>query len=90
VITDLPSALTDRVSGEAAHFDCVRNEVVAAETLCGDEIVSYIGAGRFGVIEYKDKNKRLFTIKKIIEYEDSGVEKRADWRNNIADHFSMT
>jgi hypothetical protein len=87
-IEDLASAITDKLSGEAAHFDCVRKKIIAAEDLGREDEVSYIGGGRFGVISFDSQEKRYFKIKKIIEYE--GKELRAEWRGTIADHFSLT
>ncbi|MDR3338287.1 MAG: hypothetical protein LBT16_13900 [Treponema sp.] len=87
-IKDMASALTDK-SGLPAHFDCVLEKVTDNEAQEKGDVVSYIGGGRFGVVHYANpQDVRGFKIKKIIEWEDK--ENRADWRKNIADHFSVT
>jgi hypothetical protein len=85
-IKDLSSSIADRISGEIAHFDCVKAKIESNEVLGQDETVSYIGGGRFGVLG-KSENS-YFTIKKIIEWEST--ETRAEWRNKLADRFSTT
>jgi len=87
-VEDLASAINDKASGAAAHFDCIKNKISANEILGEGETLSYIGGGRFGIISVDSKNKRVFEIKKIIEWESA--DNRADWRNDIADHFSLT
>jgi hypothetical protein len=87
-IKEAASAVNDRTSGAAAHFECVRERVSQTEQLGPGEVIAYIGGGRFGVVEFAGPSSRLFKIKKIIEWE--AQEKRAEWRANIADHFSLT
>ena len=88
-ITDSHSALSDR-NGEPVHFDCVMAELSVEEKLETGDVLSYIGGGRFGVIHFNDDRgeQKKFSIKKIIEWEDK--EKRAEWRNIIAEHYSIT
>jgi hypothetical protein len=88
VISEPACAVTDKLSGEAAHFDCVREKLAVGEELLPGEELTYIGGGRFGVVSFEGGDKRRFKIKKIIEYEIT--ESRADWRGNIADHYSLT
>jgi hypothetical protein len=88
-IRDLSAALTDRNSGEAIHFDCALARLRDNETLERGDAVTYIGAGRFGVIHFVNPNDpRRFRIKKIFEWEDR--ENRAEWRRSLADHYSIT
>jgi hypothetical protein len=88
-IRDLASALTDRKTGEAIHFDCALERLAENETLGRGDAVTYIGAGRFGVVHFANPNDpRIFTIKRIFEWEDR--ENRADWRKSLADHYSIT
>jgi len=87
-IEDLASAINDKASGQAAHFDCVRAKISKAEVLKEDETISYIGGGRFGVLDTNPNNKRYLKIKKVIEWEAPGS--RDGWRDDIADHFSLT
>jgi hypothetical protein len=88
VIEDVSAAITDKVSGEVAHFDCVRDKITENEALVKGQVLTYIGGGRFGIIDFKPEDKRCFKIKKIIEWEKNDT--RAAWRSHIADHFSMT
>jgi hypothetical protein len=86
-IRDISAALTDRNTGEAIHFDCALGRLRDNETLDRGDTVTYIGAGRFGVIHFANPNDpRGFRIKKIFEWEDR--ESRAEWRRSLADHYS--
>ncbi|MDR2467751.1 MAG: hypothetical protein LBD22_02180 [Spirochaetaceae bacterium] len=87
-IKDLASAITDSSSGLAAHFDCVRGRIADSEQLNEGDNIAYIGGGRFGVIHHENNDYRHFTIKKIIEFEH--LESRQVWRDDIANHFSLT
>ena len=88
-ITDHHSALSDRHSGDPVHFDCVMAELNGQENLEAGEVLSYIGGGRFGIVHHNGRGgEKNFTIKKILEWEDK--EKRAEWRDAIADHYSIT
>ncbi|MDR3122966.1 MAG: hypothetical protein LBU16_04210 [Treponema sp.] len=88
-IRDLSAALTDRHSGEAIHFDCVLRRLRENEILERGDAVTYIGAGRFGVVHFANPNdRRGFTIKKVFEWETR--ENRAEWRKSLADHYSIT
>jgi hypothetical protein len=86
------AALTDKRTGNPVHFDCVMAELVAQETPEKGDVVSYIGGGRFGIVHFnnpgKKKEQGAFTIKKILDWENK--ETRAEWRNFIADHYSIT
>ena len=89
-ITDPHSALSERQSGEPVHFDCVMSEIHEHENLEAGDVLSYIGGGRFGIVHFNNGKggEKNFTIKKILEWEDK--EKRAQWRDIIADHYSIT
>jgi hypothetical protein len=88
-IRDLAAALTDRNTGEAIHFDCVLGRLTENEILEQGDAVTYIGAGRFGVVHFANpKDPRGFAIKRIFEWEDR--ENRAGWRISLADHYSIT
>jgi hypothetical protein len=95
-ITDIASAIADKHSGEPVHFDCVVERIGGGEVLeAGDEI-TYIGGGRFGIVNFTDSPDRQkkpgaprsFKIKSILEWEDK--ENRAEWRQSISDHYSVT
>jgi hypothetical protein len=85
-IKDLAAALTDKVSGTPAHFDCVLGALSGRELLEEGDQLSYIGGGRFGVVHYYDH--KSFQIKKILQWEDQNV--RSDWRKQVTDRYSTT
>jgi hypothetical protein len=84
--------LTDKQTGNPIHFDCVVAELSKHENLEEGDVLSYIGGGRFGIVHFNHSGRRGetggFTVKKILEWEDK--ENRAEWRNLIADHYSIT
>lgn len=87
-IQDLCSALADKSTGEPVHFDCVLKFLQDAERIGDNENLLYIGQGRFAVVTYDDPaDKRKFTIIRHIEWE--GRETRAEWRSEIAGHYSQ-
>ncbi|MDR0382712.1 MAG: hypothetical protein LBH50_01860 [Spirochaetaceae bacterium] len=87
-IKDLACAIMDK-NGEAVHFECVQKRISAEETLEKGDTVTYIGGGRFGIMTFENPRVlKSFKIKKIIEWEKK--DERAEWRGNIADHFSLT
>jgi hypothetical protein len=100
-IKDIAAAITDRATGQPAHFDCIAARIAEGETLESGDAVVYIGGGRFGVVHFPGMirdtlqgrgngdgyDTRNFQIKKIVEWEDK--ENRALWRKNIEDHFSV-
>jgi hypothetical protein len=86
-VYDLSTALAaGREVGDPAHFDCVLERVAASETLITGEKVVYLGSGAFGVVEFKDKNESLFTVKRRIQWEKEG-EKR-DWRKGLSSRIT--
>jgi hypothetical protein len=88
-IRDISTALTDKNTGEAVHFDCVIARIAQEETLEKGDSVTYIGGGRFGIVYFPNpQDTRNFRVKKILEWENK--ENRAPWRRIIADHFSVT
>jgi hypothetical protein len=86
-VYDLSTALcSDRETGAPAHFDCVLERVAASESLAGGEKIVYLGAGAFGVVEYKDKSETSFTVKRRIQWEKEGEKK--DWRKSLSSRIS--
>lgn len=86
-VYDLSTALcSDRETGAPAHFDCVLERVAASETLAAGEKIVYLGAGAFGVVEYKDKSETSFTVKRRIQWEKEGEKK--DWRKSLSSRIS--
>jgi hypothetical protein len=87
-IRDISAAIADKNSGVPVHFDCVIARLAEGEMLEPGDAVTYIGGGRFGVVQFPNpQDTRNFKIKKIFEWEDK--ENRADWRRNISDHYSV-
>lgn len=87
LIQDITSALTDRDSGTPVHFDCVLAFLQGAENIGEKEKIVYIGQGRFAVVLFEHPaDLRKFTILRTIEWESR--EKKAEWREEIADQFS--
>jgi hypothetical protein len=88
-IKDLSLAFSDRNSDEVIHFDCMIDRISKGETLEQGDTVCYIGGGRFGVVHFGNPSKpQDFRIKRIYEWENK--ENRAEWRQVISDHFSVT
>jgi len=87
-IQDITSALADKTSGEAVHFDCVLKFLQDAENPGPNEKIGYIGNGRFAVMTFDNpQDQRNFKIVRIIEWESR--EARAEWRMDIAGRFSQ-
>jgi hypothetical protein len=102
-IRDLLSAISDRNTGAPAHFDCVAAKVAGAEKLDKGDTITYIGGGRFGIVNFSNRDVVKgsaepeqpraagaygFKIKKVIEWESN--DERAEWRSDICDHYSVT
>jgi hypothetical protein len=87
-IQDMSAAITDKGTGAPVHFDCIIARLAEGEALEPGDAVTYIGGGRFGVVQFPNpQDSRNFKIKKIVEWEDK--ENRADWRKDISDHYSV-
>ena len=84
-IREISQAIADKDSGKPVHFDCITSRITNSELLESGESLSYIGGGRFAI---GTMGPRLeFKIKKIIEWENK--DKRAEWRSEICDHYSV-
>ncbi len=87
-IHELSSALVDKKSGGAIHFDCVLSKLNETEKLEENQKISYIGQGRFAVIYFENPHDlRKFTIVKTIEWENH--DSKSDWRDEIAGLYSQ-
>jgi hypothetical protein len=80
-VADILSALTERQSGEPAHFECVQSRIAEGEALGPQERVVYLGAGAFAVAETDPKNPQRIMIKRKVQYEER--DKRAEWRKSL-------
>jgi hypothetical protein len=82
-VYDLSTAVAaSRDAGEPAHFDCVLERVNESESLVAGEKIVYLGSGSFGVVEFKDKNEGVFSVKRRIQWEKEGEKK--EWRKGIS------
>jgi len=91
---DDASALSDKETGAAIHFDCVAERLASKEDIGEKETLTYIGGGRFAIVtfngEKNDSRKpgNRFTIKKVIEWETQN--ERAEWRSVYCNRYSTT
>lgn len=87
-IQDLPSALSDKKTGEPVHFDCVLEHLKKCEDIGPNEKLFYIGKGNFAIAYFENPHDlRKFEIKKLIEWEDK--EKEIEWRSTISELYSQ-
>lgn len=83
-ITEIAAALSDKETGEPAHFSCVLEILKNSETLKENEEIIYIGSGNFAIVAFENpKNRKKFTITKLIEWENKAII--SSWKNEIAD-----
>ena len=87
-VNEIASSFIDSSSNKPVHFDCVLNKIAESEKLEAGDKVSYIGQGRFGIINFPNVHDvKHFTIKKIIEWETK--DNTPDWRKKMADLYSQ-
>ncbi len=87
-IHELSSALIDKKSGGAIHFDCVLAKLNETERLEDGQKITYIGQGRFAVVAFDNPHDlRKFTIVKTIEWEDHDAT--SEWRAEMAGLYSQ-
>lgn len=87
-VTELATALADKATGEPMHFDCVLETIQGNEKLLPNQKISYIGQGRFAVLNFPNiHDTRNFSIVKIIEWEER--DKKYPWRAEIAGLYSQ-
>lgn len=80
-IYDMSAAIEHRESGEPAHFDCVVDRIYKSESLEAKEQVLYMGSGVFAIVEYDERVRNRFTIKRKIEWETK--DERKEWRQKL-------
>jgi hypothetical protein len=78
--------LANTENGDPVHFDCALERVQAAEALEAGEKIVYLGAGCFGVVEYKKGNDGGFIVKRRIHWEKEG-EKQL-WRKDLSSYIT--
>jgi hypothetical protein len=85
---DIGSAVSNRETGNPAHFDCVLKQISERESPGPNEKVTYIGQGKFAVLHFENPHDlKRFTIRRTIEWEDR--DNRLEWRNEMAGLFSQ-
>ncbi|MDR1466194.1 MAG: hypothetical protein LBI40_01025 [Treponema sp.] len=95
-IRDIGSAIANKIDGAPAHLECIVSKIAEREKLEKDDVIAYIGGGRFGVVHFNDRShprcsKLFFAIKKVFEWEDTeNVDDRPAWRTLVRDHYSCT
>lgn len=88
VIYDIASAFSGKAEGSYVHFDCALDELRKQEKLEDGDKLTYIGQGRFGIVNFPNvHDTKHFTIKKIIDVEDK--ESKLEWRTQMADLYSQ-
>ena len=80
-ILEISSAITDRITGDPAHFECIMKKIAEEEEIGPDERVCYLGNGSFGIIQQRNTNQMKFFIRKRIQYEDKETVK--EWRRGL-------
>jgi len=81
-IKDIASAITERTSGNPAHFDCVMKKIAEEEEVQEDEKICYLGNGSFGIIQKRNSKQMNFFIRKRIQYEEKDSATSQTWRRN--------
>ena len=94
VIRDIALAITDRDTGSPVHFECVTARIAAGEHLEKGDTVTYIGGGRFGVVNFdsSDVNKPRINESKnhgpkvnesmVRRSHDFKIKKVIEWENS--------
>ena len=68
-IENMADTITDRRTGQPAHFVCVHDELLKTLKLNDNQRLSYMGSGVFAVIEdVNEEGKQKFKIKEKFEY----------------------
>jgi hypothetical protein len=81
-VRELASALTHRLSGKPAHFDCIVKELRDANEISPEERLCYLGAGSFGILEFRSQGEgSKFVIRKRIPYEEK--EHPQEWKKPL-------
>ena len=92
-ISNLYSAITEQESQQPAHFDCVLRQLAESEELGEGERLAYLGAGSFGVIQLRRRQRGRtrrrqpsgssgpLLVRKRIEYEEP--EPVPEWRQSL-------
>lgn len=81
-VRELAAALTHRLTGAPAHFECIMKELRDANELAPQEKLCYLGGGTFGILLFKPSGGvNRFTIRKRIPYEEKDTPQ--DWKKSL-------
>ncbi len=80
-IFEIASAITEKLTGQPAHFECIIKKIAEEENIQEDETICYLGNGSFGIIQKRNSKQMTFFIRKRIQYEDKDTKK--DWRQDL-------
>ena len=80
-IRELAMALSCRLTGTPAHFDCILKELKDSHELAPQEKLCYLGSGNFGILQFKGQGGNKFTIKMKIPYEDKASPQ--EWKKPL-------
>jgi hypothetical protein len=87
MITDIHTAIADKLTEEPVHFECIIERIVEQEEVSKDEKVTYLGGGSFGIVQHRNTKSRVpFFIRKRIQYE--GKDKPIKWRKEVSRRIS--
>jgi hypothetical protein len=90
IIENMAESLCDKQTGEPVHFDCVVAFLREQEKISPSERIIYIGKGRFAVAFYPSRhNDKNFSIRRIIEWEETAANHDTAWRQEISGLFSQ-
>lgn len=87
-IKEITQALNDRETNKPMHFDCAKQAILEAETIPENAVLSYLGNGTFGIVQFEDtnpRNRKNFKIIKKITFETA--EAGAEWRDKLKETF---
>ncbi len=81
-VRELAAALTHRLTGAPAHFECIMKELRDANELSPQEKLCYLGGGTFGILQFKPSGGvNRFTIRKRIPYEEKDAPQ--EWKKGL-------
>ncbi|MHB9294427.1 hypothetical protein PilKf_00141 [Pillotina sp. SPG140] len=87
IIRDITTALEEQQSHKPIHFECALEELNKHEHLESGDSIAYIGGGRFAILHTNFRERRKFSIKKIVVYEPQA--ERSEWRKSIGERYQL-
>lgn len=87
LITDLPSSLTGRESGQPVHFECAMADASKQMNIGENEKICYIGHGTFALLHFDNpRDMRHFRMVKKVEWEEQA--KTYEWKEKVCNLYS--